>query len=142
GGILWLTARWGAAFAPVIFGTMTRGIGALQTNVGDSHLVGWVATIPAWRIAFFASGALGVVWCLAFYPWFRDDPAQKGSVSAAELRHIESGRGPIEMGHRAAAKTWVDLFSSPSLWALAIYYLCGNIAWSFFVSWMPRYMKE
>src|SRR6476661_4512607 len=74
GGILWLMARWGAAFAPVIFGTMTRGIVSLQSNISDSNSLGWLASAPAWRIAFFASGLLGVVWCLAFYPWFRDDP--------------------------------------------------------------------
>lgn len=142
GGILWLSARWGAAFAPVIFGAMTRGIGLLQASLSQSHLVGWFATMPAWRIAFFASGALGVVWCLVFYPWFRDDPAQKESVSTAELRHIEAGRGPIETGHEGDAQIWVKLFSSPSLWALAMYYFCGSIGWSFFVSWMPRYMKE
>ncbi len=38
GGLLWLTARWGAAFAPLIFGMMTRGITSLQTNLGESRL--------------------------------------------------------------------------------------------------------
>lgn len=142
GGILWMMARWGAAFAPVIFGTMTRGIVSLQASMSESSLLGWFATMPAWRIAFFASGLLGVVWCLAFYPWFRDDPSQKKTVSPAELRYIEAGRGQIEVGHRSDAQTWISLFSSPSLWALALYYFCGSIGWSFFVSWMPRYMKE
>jgi MFS transporter, ACS family, glucarate transporter len=142
GGLLWMTARFGAAFAPILFGTMTRGISALQTSMGESHVAGWFSTIPAWRIAFFASGGLGVVWCLAFYPWFRDEPADKESVGAAELRHIEAGLGPIEAGHRVDAHVWADLFSSPSLWAMAVYYICGSFGWSFFVSWMPRYMKE
>jgi MFS transporter, ACS family, glucarate transporter len=142
GGILWLMARWGAAFAPVIFGTMTRSIDSLQASISESSLLGWFATVPAWRIGFFASGLLGVVWCLAFYPWFRDDPAQKANVSPAELAHIVAGRGPIEAGHRSDAQTWANLFSSPSLWAMALYYFCGSIAWSFFVSWMPLYMKE
>src|SRR6185436_8227817 len=30
GGLLWLSARWGAAFAPLIFGALTRGIDSLQ----------------------------------------------------------------------------------------------------------------
>ena len=116
GGLLWLSARWGAAFAPIIFGTMTRGISSLQSSHGAGRaLVGWFATIPPWRIAFFVSGLLGVVWCLAFYPWFRDDPAQKESVSPAELRHIEAGRGPIEADHVGDAQVWLRLFSSPSV---------------------------
>src|SRR6478609_4196183 len=42
GGVLWLMARWGAAFAPVIFGTMTRGIVSLQSNISDSNSLGWL----------------------------------------------------------------------------------------------------
>ena len=53
GGLLWLTARWGAAFAPMIFGTMTRGIGSLQASMGESGAGGWFATTAPWRIAFF-----------------------------------------------------------------------------------------
>ena len=142
GGMLWLTARWGAAFAPLIFGSLTRGIESIQASAGLPMAFEWLASVPAWRIAFFASGALGVVWCLAFYPWFRDDPAEKPSVSAAELRYIENGRGNVEAGHSLDAQVWRRLFSSPSLWAMALYYFCGSIGWSFFVSWMPRYMKD
>jgi MFS family permease len=141
GGILWLTARWGAAFAPLVFGTMTRGTESLQAMLGETSLLPWLVAVPSWRISFFVSGVLGIVWCLAFYPWFRDEPAQKQSVSAAELRHIEAGRGKIETGHHMEARIWGRLFSSPSLWAMALYYVCGSFGWSFFVSWMPRYMK-
>jgi MFS transporter, ACS family, glucarate transporter len=98
--------------------------------------------VPAWRIAFFASGMLGVVWCLAFYPWFRDEPAEKESVGHAELHYIHEGRGPMESGHFMDAQVWAKLFSSRSLWAMALYYICGSFGWSFFVSWMPRYMKD
>jgi MFS family permease len=142
GGVLWMTARWGAAFAPLIFGALTRGIISVQASLAASPTLAWFSSMPAWRIAFFASGALGVIWCLAFYPWFRDDPAQKKTVNAEELIHIESGRGLAEVSHRADGQVWAKLFSSPSLWAVAMYYFCGSIGWSFFVSWMPRYMKD
>jgi MFS family permease len=141
GGVLWLSARWGAAFAPLIFGTMTRTIDSLQAGLIGSSIPGWLTAAAPWRIAFVASGAIGIVWCLAFYPWFRDDPTQKASVSPSERRYIEQGRGPM-LDHRANAGVWSRLFSSPSLWAMAGYYICGSFGWSFFVSWMPRYMKE
>jgi nitrate/nitrite transporter NarK len=37
---------------------------------------------------------------------------------------------------------WWRLLSSPSVWAIAFYYFCGSVGWSFYVSWMPRYMKD
>jgi sugar phosphate permease len=63
-------------------------------------------------------------------------------VSAAERQHIEQGRGIIDENHRADARTWAQLFSSPSLWLIAAYYFCGSFGWSFLVSWMPKYMKQ
>jgi MFS transporter, ACS family, glucarate transporter len=141
GGVVWLCARSGAAFAPLIFGTITRSIDSAQLSLGESTSLQWFREIESWRIAFFVSGVLGVFWCLAFYPWFRDDPAEKKSVGVAELQHIESGRGPIEAGHAMEQGMWGKLFTSPSLWAVAMYYVCGSFGWSFFVSWMPRYMK-
>jgi nitrate/nitrite transporter NarK len=83
-----------------------------------------------------------VVWCLAFFPWFRDEPEEKKSVSAAEIAHITAGRGAVEAGHQFEAGVWRQLFTSPSLWAIAVYYACGSFGWSFFVSWMPRYLKD
>jgi MFS family permease len=142
GGVLWLMARWGAAFAPLIFGSITRGFASIQTSLGESQTESWPATLPAWRVGFFVSGLFGVVWCVIFFPWFRDEPSQKASVNAAELQYIETNRGNIAAGHTADAQIWRKLFSSPSLWALAIYYFCGSFGWSFFVSWMPRYMKD
>lgn len=142
GGALWFTARSGAAFAPLLFGTLTRGVESLQASMGDVSWLHGLANLASWRIGFFVSGVFGVLWCLAFYPWFRDDPAQKATVSPAELRHIEEGRDTMDASHAMEARMWGKLFSSPSLWALALYYICGGFGWSFFVSWMPRYMKE
>ncbi len=142
GGAVWFSARCGAAFAPLLFGTMTRGVESWQATVEDVSWLHWLANVESWRIGFFVSGVVGVFWCLAFYPWFRDDPAHKKTVSAAELRHIEQGRGSMEAGHSLEAGMWGKLVSSPSLWAIGLYYLCGSFGWSFYVSWMPRYMKE
>jgi MFS transporter, ACS family, glucarate transporter len=142
GGVLWLMARWGAAFAPKIFGVVTRGFASLQAGMGGSTIGGWLASIADWRAGFFVSGLAGIAWCLAFYPWFRDEPAQKNSVSAAERQFIESGRGEIENSHTYDARIWRMLFSSPSLWAIALYYFCGSFGWSFFVSWMPKYLDK
>lgn len=141
GGALWLTARWGAALAPLIFGSLTRGIESLQATAGDSAVSRWFVAVPSWRIAFFASGLLGILWCLAFYPWFRDDPAEKPSVNGPELRLIREGRGEIEAEAHVEG-VWRRLFASKALCAMAAYYVFGSFGWSFYVSWMPRFMKE
>jgi MFS family permease len=142
GGLLWLTARWGAAFAPWIFGSMMRGVESGQASLQQAGFSGWFVHVASWRVGFWVAGLLGVLWCFVFYPWFRDDPAEKSGVNDAELKLIEAGRVKIEGGHQMEARVWARLFSSPALWAVALYYICGGFAWSFFVSWMPRFMKE
>jgi len=63
-GILWMFARWGGAFTPM--------------------LVAWMLHWVTWRQAFRIFGLLGVVWALVFYRWFRDDPRRHPAVNAAE----------------------------------------------------------
>lgn len=143
GGMLWLMARWGGAFSPLIFGLMMRGL-------DSSHFRGFMEAVPgldrfagasAWRLSFWASGLLGVFWVVAFWPWFRDHPSEKESVNAAELQLITRGAPPEVKGHTMPGHAWKALLSNRSLWAMGIYYLCGSFGWSFFASWMPEYFK-
>ena len=46
--------RWGGAFTPL--------------------LVVWVFSFLSWRDAFVLFGAIGMVWAIFFFRWFRDDP--------------------------------------------------------------------
>ena len=78
-----------------------------------------------------------------FFPWFRDDPAQKPSVNTAELEIIESGRRGKDRKHASFdAQTWINLLSSFSLWAIAIGYLGTSFGWSFLVSWMNQFLLD
>jgi MFS family permease len=143
GGWLWLAARWGGAFSPFLFGSLIRGIDSSAVRSGLALLPG-LADVPGWRIGFGIAGLIGVIWCLAFYPWFRNDPADHSAVNAAELKLIRSGEpAGEERGHgKIQPGMWRALLSSRSLWALAALYFFGSFGWSFFVSWMPDYLQR
>src|SRR6516164_85588 len=51
-GIMWLSARWGGAFTP--------------------PLVALIMGVVGWRHTFQIFGALGMVWAVIFYRWYRD----------------------------------------------------------------------
>jgi MFS family permease len=45
-------------------------------------------TTILWRHSFWIFGSLGVVWCVLFWFWFRDQPEQHPGVNQAELNQI------------------------------------------------------
>jgi MFS transporter, ACS family, glucarate transporter len=140
GGLIWLLARWGGALSPVILGTMLR----TAASPWFRRAFPWLGGVAPWRIGFFISAGVGFLWCALFFPWFRDDPAEKPAVNRAELDLITTGQDAGDGGGKHASMTgrWRALFTCPSLWGLGILYLCGSFGWSFFVSWMPRYFLK
>jgi MFS family permease len=117
-GIIWLSARWGGAFTPV--------------------LVGFLFRYMNWRQAFFSFGVLGVIWAIAFYAWFRDHPRDKAGVNQAELdllKHTaQSG------GHGSVP--WAKFGSSKTVWLLCIQYFALSFPWYFLITWAPTFIDE
>src|SRR5581483_6567092 len=100
-GVMWLSARWGGAFTPL--------------------LVVWVLKFLSWRQAFMFFGMLGVVWAFWFYAWFRDYPHQHRDVNAAELELVPVAAGK-DAGHPKVP--WAKLMKSRTVWLLWIQYFC------------------
>jgi len=144
GGLLFLLARWGGAFSPLIFGAILRAFGSegFHRFARDSFVLrGWVELAP-WRLSFFAAGLIGAVWCVVFFWWFRDDPAGHPAVNFSELALIRKGRVEAPSPTLVGRAFWARLLRSRSLWALGGLYLCNSFGWSFFVSWAPVYLKQ
>ena len=78
-GLLWMAARWGGAFTPL--------------------LVVWVLQYVNWRVAFVLFGLLGIVWAVFFYRWYRDDPREHPAVNAAELALMRDVEPPAMGEH-------------------------------------------
>jgi MFS family permease len=117
--ILWLSSRWGAALTPLLVAYLLRFI--------------------SWRRAFEFFGLIGIVWAVAFYVWYRDDPREHRGVNRAELAMLPPARetavvhGPIP---------WRTLLRSPTLWLLCAQYVCLGYGWWFYITWLPTYLRE
>ena len=144
GGLLWMLARWGGAFSYPIFGLLILGFSSpwFRDTMRTIPGLGFIADQAAWRLSFWAAGFVGVIWCVCFYVWFRDHPSEKPSVNEAELKLITDGAPPPADSHGMPSHLWGKLLTNQSLIALGILYLCGSFGWSFFASWMPKYLKE
>ena len=122
-GIMWLSARWGGAFTPLLVGWM------LSKNHLGLH----------YRWTFLLFGLLGVVWAVLFWSWFRDNPRHHPGVNAGELAIIGNS-ADRDVGHGAVP--WGLFLSSRSVWLLWLQYFCQNFSWYFYITWMPTFLKE
>src|SRR5262245_11257919 len=123
-GAIWTASRIGGALAPTITGFLMAAAGG-------------------WREAFWCLGAIGAIWALLFFWWFRDRPEDMRGVNQAEAELIRSGAPPGSIHEdRHSAVPWSRLFTSANLWALYICHACVCFSWFFFITFIPRYFEQ
>jgi ACS family glucarate transporter-like MFS transporter len=118
-GIMWLSARWGGAFTPL--------------------LVVWVMQMVGWRHAFEIFGCIGLVWALLFYRWYRNDPLQNPKLNSAERELLRESAGSAS-GHGDVP--WGRFVRSRQVWMICLQYFCLSYGWYFYITWLPTYLKE
>jgi MFS family permease len=129
-------ARWlpeserGRAFGLAI---MTGALGGAATQ----PLVVALLSCTSWRIVFAIFGAVGIVWAVAWWRWFRDDPHDHPAVHPAEIDEIVAGGGGARRHGRVP---WRALPRNSSLVALCGMYAAGIYGWYFYLTWLPTYL--
>ncbi len=118
-GIMWLAARWGGAFTPLLIVCLLQFV--------------------SWRRSFELIGALGLVWAVLFWRWYRDNPRDHPSVNAAEMALL---RGAEDTASGHGDVPWKRFFRSRTVWLLWIQSFCVGYGWYFYVTWLPTYLQE
>ena len=83
-GIVWLSARWGGAFTPL--------------------LVAWVMRNVGWRHSFEIFGLLGVVWAVLFFRWYRNNPLENPRLNQAERELVR--KSSVNARGHGCPPTW------------------------------------
>ena len=94
-----------------------------------------------WRITFVEFGALGALWCLVWYGWFRDRPEDHAAVNAAELEVIrhQSPATSFDSHHQVP---WARLFGSANMAFICGMYFAYGYGLYFYITWLPTYLLE
>jgi MFS family permease len=116
-GIMFMAAQLGGALAPL--------------------LVVPIMALYGWRASFYIFGTLGVAWSLIWYLWFRDTPAEKSGISAAEL---EETRGLAAKASHSLP--WKTALRSANFWAVLGIAGCYIYTYNFFQSWFHTYLVK
>ena len=129
-GAVWMFGRFGGGITPLVV------LALVYTTVDSSS----GETITHWRHIFWIFGALGVVWCVFFWWWFRDRPEDHPSVNLAELQLIQADQ-KFDPKSRIRVP-WSQLASNLNLWLLCLMYFGASYGWYFNITWLPKYLKE
>jgi ACS family glucarate transporter-like MFS transporter len=118
-GYIWMFSRVGAALSPLIIVPVQRAYG--------------------WHAVFYLFGIIGIIWGVVWFFWFREDPAQMPGISEKEVMEIEANRKikkvtqPLSFG---------KLLRNKNLWALVMMYFLYMFGAYFFLSWLPKYLRQ
>lgn len=94
-----------------------------------------------WRWIFVCFGMTGFLWAIAWYRWYRDDPALHPSVNAAERELILAGRR-VEAGHAVGWEYWRHLLRQRNILFLCLMYVPNCVTFYFCITWLPTYLNE
>jgi sugar phosphate permease len=121
-----------------------RGLSALFLGQTIGAAIAPLIVVPlaveyGWRSPFFVNGAIGVLWVVICYSWFRNNPSEMNGISIVEKNHIEENR---RFQKHASGFSWKTALKSRSLRALVAAFFCAQWGQYFFVAWMPVYLQE
>lgn len=103
-GYVWAATRLGGAAAPFLVIPMVA-----------SDSIGW-------RGSFYILGAIGVVWSVVWFLYYRN-PVQEKQAKSQQI-------------------PWRTLFSNRQFWILCLMYFFYAFGSWFFFTWFPEYMKQ
>jgi MFS family permease len=105
-------------------------------------LAGYLIELVGWRLSFVSFGAVGVVWALAFFRWFRDHPAEHPGVNEAERRLIAGGSAPRPEAGPHPPIPWRAVLASGNLWLLGGVGACTAFVSCVYMFWYPSYLEQ
>jgi len=129
-------ARWfpiherGRAFGIILAATQLGGALAPLLVVPIQIRYGW-------RTSFYVFGIVGVAWAALWYAWYRDSPAQKSGVTAAEIAETQ---GLVSGTHHTLP--WGLALRSINFWRVPTICFCYIYTNVFFATWFHTYLVK
>lgn len=118
--VVWAASRFGGFLSPFLVIPIQQAYG--------------------WRMSFFVFGAVGVVWALVWYLWFRDTPAQKPGTTAAEVAEMHEENTGKDSGHHRLP--WKLALQNRNFLTILLMY--HTYCWGsyFYLSWLHTYLVK
>ena len=106
-GYVWAASRMGGALTPFVVIPMMVWVG--------------------WRSAFYLLGAVGIVWAIVWWLYYRENS--------------QSCQSSISSPSSSSGSLWKRLVHAPQFWILCVMYFFYAFGSWFFFSWFPTFME-
>jgi ACS family hexuronate transporter-like MFS transporter len=120
------------ALATGLFNSGTN-IGAIVTPL----VVPWITYRFGWQMAFIGTGALGLIWLLAWWTLYQR-PEKHPGISPEELAYIRSDPPEVDPP-KISLRTLID---HRQTWAIALGRLFTDPIWYVYLFWIPDFLSR
>jgi MFS transporter, ACS family, aldohexuronate transporter len=131
-----------AEWFPVKERALATGIFNAGTNVGAilcPIAVPFMYLRWGWPVTFYATGALGLVWVVAWWCLY-DNPEKHRHLSAAERDYIQSGQ-PQTL-EKTESIPWLSLLRYRAVWAYLIAGILASPVWTIYMFFLPDFLDK
>lgn len=102
----------------------------------------WLIDRIGWRWSFAVFALLGVGWALAFYAWFRDNPADHRATNEAERKLIAAGQlHHSNQGDVHGPIPWDRVAGCANIWFLSAIMVTMSAMSELVNAWYPTYLQ-
>ncbi|GAA4399776.1 MFS transporter [Nibrella viscosa] len=102
--------------------------------------VAWLIQVQGWRLAFAVLGGIGLIWAVAWWLVFRDEPEQHSALSEPERDFIRANRPAVAPG--TTAKPLGHYLKDPNVRLAMAQYFCSNFTFFFALTWLYPHLQE
>jgi len=88
-------------------------------------LIGGIALTLGWRWAFILTGAIGLVWIIAWWFLYPSQP------------RVHTNTAPVAEG-----TLWRGLLTDRTMWLLVLSRAIADPVWYFYLFWFPKYLND
>jgi sugar phosphate permease len=104
-------------------------------NFFTPPLVAWLVKISSWRTSFVVLGAVSLLWAVAWWFYFRDDPKEHPGITPRELAMLPDYTARKEK--RREPVPWGALVKR--MWPVTVVYFCYGWTLWLYLTWLPSF---
>ncbi len=104
-------------------------------NAVTPPIVAWLIALVAWRGSFVTLGCVSLVWVIAWFSYFRDNPSDHPGISREELAALPNAGVPRRTERPRVPWRALALRMAP---VTVVYFCYGWTLW-LYLTWLPSY---